>query len=128
MNIKTADKWFSLYIRARDADDNGMVKCIACGRILYWKQADCAHFIKRQHKSLRFDEKNCQVECKNCNWLLQGNDINYAKGLIKKYGPGIIEQLELAKRNTISLGKFELKIISDHYRQKFNDLKKEKGL
>jgi len=128
MSLKNADKYFSLYIRSRDADDNGMIKCISCDDLVHWKKADAGHFIKRQYKSLRFSEKNVSGQCRKCNWLLQGNDINYAKGLERKYGPGIIEELEIAKRNTLHLGEFELKLIAEHYREKFNELKKEKGL
>lgn len=128
MSLKTADSWFSKFIRIRDADSRGILFCISCGEPVFWKKADAGHFIKRQHKSLRFNEKNTNSQCKNCNWLKQGNDINYAKGLDKKYGTGIIEELELAKRNTLPLGQFELKIIADHYRKKFNELKKEKGI
>ena len=128
MSLKKADSWFSKYIRIRDADENGYVACIACGRIKHWTKVDCGHFIKRQFMSTRFNEKNCNGECKYCNNFLQGNDINYAIGLEKKYGPGIIEELELAKRNTLHLGQFELKLIAEHYRGKFNELSKEKGL
>ena len=128
MSLKTADKWFSKFIRIRDADKDGIIRCISCGQPVHWKKADAGHFIKRQHKALRFNEKNVNAQGKRCNWLLQGNDINYAIGLEKKYGPGIIEELEIAKRNTIHLGQFELKLIAAHYRQRFNELKKEKGL
>ena len=127
MSLKTTDSWFSKFVRLRDSDSHGILRCISCGEPVFWKKADAGHFIKRQHKSLRFDEKNVNGQCRKCNWLLQGNDINYAKGLEKKYGSGIIELLELAKRNTLHLGKFELKIISDNYRMKFNELKKEKN-
>ena len=128
MSLKTADKWFSKFIRARDADNNGIIRCISCGRSVSWQKADAGHFIKRQHKATRFNEKNSSGQCRSCNWLLQGNDIEYAKGLERKYGPGIVEELEIAKRNTIHLGQFELKLIAAHYRQRFNELKKERGL
>ena len=128
MSLKTADSWFSKFIRIRDADSQGIVYCISCGNPVLWKKADAGHFIKRQHKARRFDEKNVNGQCRHCNYYEQGNDINYAKGLDKKYGTGIIEELELAKSNTLPLGKFELKIIADYYHQRFNELKKEKGL
>ena len=129
MSLKTADKWFSKFIRIRDADKDGIIRCISCGQPVYWTKADAGHFIKKlkKYKSLWFNEKNVNGQCTNCNWLLQGNDINYAIGLEKKYGRGIIEELEIAKRNTIHLGQFELKLIAEHYRQRFNELKKEKG-
>ncbi len=128
MSLKNADKYFSLYIRIRDASENGIIFCIACGKPVFWKYADAGHFIKRQYKSTRFNEKNVNAECRHCNWLLQGNDINYAKGLEKKYGEGIIEQLEAAKNRAMKMGRFEQKHIAGYYRYKFNQLKKLKGL
>jgi hypothetical protein len=66
--------------------------------------------------------------CRNCNWLLQGNDIEFAKGLDRKYGTGTADKLRALQNSTLHLGKFELKVIADHYRMKFNELNKEKGL
>ena len=128
MTLKTADKWFSKFIRLRDADDNGIVICISCNARKHWKDMDAGHFIKRQFMSLRFNEKNVNGQCRKCNWLLQGNDINYAIGLEKKYGIGILEQLVATKHSTTHTGSFELKHIADYYRMKFNQLKKLKGL
>ena len=128
MTLKTADSWFSKFIRARDADENGIVTCISCPAQKHWKQMDCGHFIKRQFKSLRYDEKNGNGQCRKCNWLLQGNDVEYAKGLVKKYGEGILEQLLATKNRTLPMGRCELKVIAEYYRGKFNELKKEKGL
>ncbi len=128
MTLKTADKWFSKFIRVRDADDNGIVTCISCPTKKHWENMDCGHFIKRKHMSLRFSEINNNGQCRNCNWLLQGNDIEYAKGIIKKYGEGILDLLLATKNRTLPMGRFELKHIADYYRMKFNQLKKEKGL
>lgn len=128
MSLKTADKWFSKFIRIRDADENGIIICISCGKPVHWTKADAGHFIKRQFKSLRYNEKNVNGQCRKCNWLLQGNDINYAKGLVKKYGEGILDELLATKNRTLPLGRFELKHIADYYRMKFNQLKKLKGL
>ena len=127
MTLKTADRWFSKFIRLRDADDTGILNCISCGIPVHWKNADAGHFIKRQFMSLRFNEKNVNGQCRKCNWLLQGNDIEYAKGLVKKYGKGILEQLVATKHRTTHTGRFELKHIADYYRDKFNQLKKLKG-
>lgn len=128
MKIDIADKWFSKYIRLRDSDENGIIYCVSCGKPLYWKNADAGHFIKRQHKSLRFNEKNVNAQCKECNWLKQGNDIAYARGLVAKYDPYILDELEVLKNSTFHLGRFELKQIAEYYKKKFNELKKEKNL
>jgi len=126
--LKTADSNFSKFIRLRDADENGMIHCISCGRLVFWKNADAGHFIKRQHKALRFNEQNTNGQCKKCNCFEQGNDTMYAVGLVKKYGKNIINELYTAKNETIHLGEFELKVIAEHYKEKFELLRKQKGL
>ena len=128
MILKTADRWFSKYIRLRDADESGYLFCISCGQPVHWKKADAGHFIERGKKAVRYNEKNVNGQCTDCNWIKEGNKIEYAKGLVKKWDPGIVEQLEVLKHRTIPMGRFELKVIADYYRMKFNQLKKLKGL
>lgn len=41
MNYKDKlDRIFSEYIRLRDADNNGYIRCISCGKIVFWKDTD----------------------------------------------------------------------------------------
>ena len=86
--IKKLDTIFSKYIRLRDSNSEGIGFCITCGKPGYWKYMDCGHFIKRQHMSTRYDEKNCNLQCKGCNCFEQGADALYTLALEKKYGPG----------------------------------------
>jgi hypothetical protein len=115
-----ADRIFSKYIRLRGADSNGMVKCFTCGKILYWMESDCGHFCKRQHKKTRYSEVNCQVQCKTCNWLMQGNDIEFYARLSKKYGQNVIDLLRSQKGGKITA--FELNVIIDHYSKEVDNL------
>ena len=66
--VNKLDKVFSLYIRKRDAMPYGgrYFKCISCGRVLPFEQADCGHFWSRRHMATRFDEDNCNSECSHC--------------------------------------------------------------
>ena len=66
------DKEFSLFIRLRDSS-GGYFKCISCGQIKPFEQADCGHYINRQHMSTRFDEMNCNAQCRKCNRFMEGN-------------------------------------------------------
>ena len=34
---KELDKWFSLFIRLRDATDEGLVQCFTCGKVSHYK-------------------------------------------------------------------------------------------
>lgn len=64
--VKKLDKVFSQYIRLRDALPNGTFRCISCGRIKPFEQADAGHFHSRRHMSTRFDELNVSAECRYC--------------------------------------------------------------
>lgn len=61
------DKEFSLFIRLRDCMPNGVFRCISCGQIKPFEQADCGHYFSRTHLATRFDENNCHAECRHCN-------------------------------------------------------------
>lgn len=67
------DKEFSLFIRLRDAMPNGYFRCISCGQIKPFEQADNGHYINRQHMNTRFDEMNCNAQCRHCNRFMEGN-------------------------------------------------------
>lgn len=45
---------FSLYIRARDANSHGIVKCCTCEKKMFWKGVECqaGHYVRDQDKDL----------------------------------------------------------------------------
>ena len=79
------DKVFSMFIRLRDTMPNGYFCCISCGQVKPFKQADCGHYINRQHMSTRFDEMNCNAQCRHCNRFMEGNIQSYRRRLVAKY-------------------------------------------
>ena len=117
MNLTALDKAFSVFIRMRDSH-NGVIRCISCGKIVPWKEADCGHFINRKHMSTRFDEQNCNAQCRSCNRFDEGNMEGYRKGLIVKYGPDTPERLYIKKYNTCKLSQTEINLLTKHYKQK----------
>jgi len=127
MKTSKADKYFSLFIRLRDSDENGIGKCRMCGRIGEVKYMDNCHFIKRQYAP-RYNEMNCAIGCKHCNYFLQGNDVNFRKYLVSVYGEDKIQMLEAEKYKSHKLGAFELTAIADYYKAKVNELMKTKNI
>lgn len=81
------------------------------------------HYISRRHLSTRWFEKNCKPQCVGCNIFNQGNGPAYSIALIKEYGPGILEELEIKKNNTCKMGKFEYELLIKEYRKKLLDLR-----
>jgi hypothetical protein len=124
--MRKADEAFSLFIRTRDSQkyQGKAFDCISCGRPgMAIDQADCGHYVNRQHMSLRFSELNCHAQCRHCNRFMEGNIQDYRKGLIKKIGESKVLMLEAAKNITNKISNFELEQISKHYKaetKKFN--------
>lgn len=129
MNYKDKlDRIFSQYIRLRDADQNGYIRCISCGKIVLWKEADNGHFINRKHMSLRFSETNCNAQCRSCNRFDEGNMTGYNLGMIKKYGQQTVDLLIISKNKANKISNIEYKILIKHYQQEVKRLLKEKNL
>jgi hypothetical protein len=88
-------KVFSEYIRRRDADENGMVKCFTCSKVDHWKNLQAGHYVPQSIAlSLVFHEKNVHVQCGGCNLFRNGNPTVYAVELRKRYGENILEELQ----------------------------------
>ena len=59
--VKDLDSLFSIYIRLRDSDKDGMVTCPLCKNKIHWKEAQNMHFITRGCYALRRDANNCHA-------------------------------------------------------------------
>lgn len=90
-----ADKWFSRFIRLRATDEEGYVQCFTCGKRAHWKDVDCGHYCGRRHMTTRYNDVNCQPQCRNCNRMKEGNKPIFAVNLDRKYGSGTAERLTL---------------------------------
>lgn len=125
--IREADKWFSKYVRLRDAwyEDGAWVgECITCPRKLIvmdanerWNAgANLGHYITRGHRGLRYDEFNCNLQCAHCNaWRDKVSMIEaYKEALDFKYGKGVAARLKRESHLITKLTKPDLlQIISD---------------
>lgn len=119
--IKKLDTIFSKFIRLRDCGKE-FGRCISCGKIILFSTCDCGHYINRKHLSLRFDEKNCNAQCRSCNRFDEGNIQGYRNGLIEKYGEKEVELLEIKKHNISNLCSFEIEVLIKEYKKKIKEL------
>lgn len=115
---KELDRVYSIWIRRKDADENGYVKCYTSGKFFHWKQIQCGHFISRRHLSTRWCEKNTKPQSVSENIFNQGNGAAFAQNLIKEYGDGILQELEIKKNNICKMGAFEYQILIKEYKEK----------
>jgi hypothetical protein len=125
---KELDKWFSLYIRLRDATDEGMVECFTCGKVGHYKKGmQCGHFQSRRFLATRYDERN-QVQCVACNMFRAGEQWKFGMKLNAKYGIGTSAELEFIARQPIKYARFEYENEIAYYKKIVNKLKQEKGI
>ena len=124
------DKVFSLYIRLRDSKpfNYRFFKCISCGEIKPFEQADCGHFHSRRHLSTRFDEDNAHAECRACNRFSADHLINYEKNLIAKIGQQKFDLLKVKAAGTSKMSDYEYEQLIKYYKALNKKLRKEKGL
>lgn len=125
-------KIFSEYIRLRDSDEKGYVKCCTCSNLYYWKdskgRAQAGHFIPAKGSpSILFDEVNVNHQCSKCNGN-QGEQYLYALFLIDKYGQKEVDRLFELKGKPFKFTKEWLEEKLKFYTKKVADMKIEKKI
>lgn len=123
---------FSLYIRSRDADHNGIVTCCTCPKKMFWKGVECqaGHFVPGRTNSILFDERIVHGQCSACNQYLGGNLWEYGKFMVTKYGytRETLEEFHSLKHRLRKFTMEELKELKKSYKEMRERICKEKGL
>tara|TARA_Y100000401_G_scaffold3561_1_gene2526 strand:+ start:157 stop:567 length:411 start_codon:yes stop_codon:yes gene_type:complete len=125
---KDLDKIFSLYIRLRDATDEGMVQCFTSGRIYHYKKIHAGHFMSRRHLATRWCEINVQPQSAADNLFGQGEQYRFGLYLDGKYGEGTAEELQYKARTTVKLSRVDYEEKISYYKSLVKNLKEEKGI
>lgn len=115
--IGYADKFFSIYIRRRNADSSGMVTCVVCGNLYHWKDVDAGHFIPRRFLATRWDETNVNVECRHDNRDNPKHLVLYEKYIELSYGVGYSDGLRRKSRLYSKITNQDIKDIIKKYEE-----------
>lgn len=118
---KELDKFFSLYIRQKNADKEGNCVCYTCGVKKHWKEMQNGHFVSRGHTATRWSYDNCRVQCVGCNVFGGGKLAVYATKLESELGVGTVSRLYREAQAIVKDIPFIEKI--DYYKQELNKLK-----
>lgn len=123
------DKVFSQYIRLKYSDENGYCRCISCGKIHFWKDIQCGHYMSRRYMSTRWSEDNVRPQCVACNIFNQGNIQMFRRALIKEIGEQRVDLIEArARQETCKYSEFEYSAMIKDFKKKVIQLLKEKHL
>jgi hypothetical protein len=124
-------KWFSIFIRLRDSNDDGICKCCTCGKFAFWKGGimQAGHGVSRNHWGVKYNERNVSAQCSECNakHIGGGRQAEYAQFVNKKYGPDAWDILQ-ASRDGKKYTAVECHLLAGHYRKEAIKLSKLKGL
>lgn len=101
---------FSIAIRLRDADQNGICTCICCQRQGYYigDGMQAGHFKSRRFSSTLFDWKNVHAQATYCNTYMQGNQWEYGIALDNKYGEGTADFLSAKSKEFFKIDRIYL--------------------
>lgn len=119
------DRIFGEWIRRKDADSNGIVRCVTCGIVRHYKettQINAGHFWKRQHQATRFDPRNVHVQCVRCNNFRGGAEAEHAAYIIREYGLEVFEELERRHTQIKKWTRDEIESMLEDYKQKLAEL------
>ena len=125
---KELDKYFSLYIRLKNATDEGLVQCFTSGRVYHYKSIHAGHFMSRKHLSTRWCETNVQPQSAADNLFGQGEQFKFGINLDAKYGEGTAEELQLKARQIQKFSRVDYEEMISYYKETVNKLKKEKSI
>lgn len=118
---KKLDKVFSLYIRKKYTQ-KGYGKCYTCKRIIPFEDADAGHYINRNHKATRWDERNVKLQCRSCNRFQSGMSDEFAIALQEEYGEGVLRDLNQVKWHPYKINDLQIKQMITDYQSKLNEL------
>lgn len=113
---KKLDKEFSYYIRRKDADEGGTVRCYTCGNLFHWKDVDAGHFVKRQHRVCRWLESNVKPQCRRDNHFMGGRQDDFAARIVAEEGKEVFEELMQLKYQTKKHSRAELEEMIEKYK------------
>lgn len=85
------------YRGAKKSGDGWVNTCVSCGKLCrVGGQGGCqgGHLWGRSCYPLRWEEKNVNCQCVYCNCFLHGNEREYAKWFINKFGAEVYDELD----------------------------------
>lgn len=127
--INKLDDSFSLFIRLRDSDHQGVCKCITCGEFKHYTDMDAGHFVTRDNMATRWEEENVNAQCQSCNRFKGGKQYEHGLAIDKKYkDPGLASKLVIKSKSVCNWTDHELETMHQYFKAEVKRMKEEKGM
>ena len=118
--IKILQILVNRYVKLRD---NGL-PCISCQKEIKNKRDSGHYFSVGGYPSVRFDLRNINSQCINCNQFNGGNLIEYRKHLINKIGQNEFDELDRLAHQKRQYTIDEIKDLIKEYKEKIKQIEK----
>jgi len=123
MKLSQLDSTFSKYIRFKESDHRGFVKCCTCPTVKHWKEMQCGHYYSRSHMKTRWDERNAHAQCHECNCIKFGNLDVYSEFMNQKYTTQDIDELwQFVFWRFDGFMQYEIDELTKYYKNKIKQL------
>jgi hypothetical protein len=114
--VRKLDTIFSEYIRKKNADKKGYVKCITSGKKYHFTEVDAGHFISRKEMSTRWEEDNVWPQSRYDNRYRYGKQYEYSLALEKKK-QGLPKHLYKLSKKTVKYSLADLQEMIEKYKK-----------
>lgn len=121
--MAAAWKQFSMFIRLRDTDERGRVKCITCPAVKYWRQMDAGHYVTTAKEATKYDENNVHAQCKGCNKWQGGKPVEYEAAIDRRYGPGTAQKIREKSVRECRRETWHYRFLEDTYRLRVENMR-----
>lgn len=109
----------SEYVRSKNKDRAGYVKCVTCGQSKPYSEIHAGHFLpKKKGSAVYFDLRNIHPQCAGCNVWKRGAIHEYYDFMLETYGVEVIDELK-------QLGRQSLKISRLEYAERIEEMKQK---
>ncbi len=100
-------------------------KCCTCQAVKSWLYMDAGHFKGRGiggNSGAYFDERNVNLQCKQCNGFGGSMPKEYEEFMLEKYGQEIIDEINLKHKLPTSFKDGPMIATRIHFEQEYGEL------
>jgi hypothetical protein len=105
--VKEADKKFSQIIRLMYQREDKTILCYTCHLSMRYNEAQCGHYISREHYATRWLVDNARPQCGQCNSRHEEQPEIF-KNMLEQEIPGITDQLQILARQVVKPTRSEI--------------------
>lgn len=106
---------FSIFIRTRGADADGINSCFTCDERKHWKELEAGHLVPGRNNAVLFSEIGVNSQCRRCNGHFRGNVIVYYPKMVRLHGQAAVDALVAARDVTHKWLAGELQSLLERY-------------